>query len=78
MVGRTHGVHAEPITFGFKLLLWVEEMRRNNPNLFNNARPFLFNFGTGRRIGVRRGGGFAFKVRPASVGGMLSSKHRLA
>jgi adenylosuccinate lyase len=28
-MGRTHGVHAEPITFGFKLLLWVEEMRRN-------------------------------------------------
>jgi adenylosuccinate lyase len=28
-MGRSHGVHAEPITFGFKLLLWVEEMRRN-------------------------------------------------
>ena len=26
-MGRSHGVHAEPITFGFKLLLWVEEMR---------------------------------------------------
>ena len=29
MIGRTHGVHAEPISFGFKLALWVEEMRRN-------------------------------------------------
>jgi len=29
MIGRTHGVHAEPITFGLKLALWVEEMRRN-------------------------------------------------
>jgi adenylosuccinate lyase len=29
MMGRTHGVHAEPITFGLKLALWVEEMRRN-------------------------------------------------
>ncbi len=29
MIGRTHGVHAEPITFGLKLGLWVEEMRRN-------------------------------------------------
>ena len=29
MIGRTHGVHAEPITFGFKLALWVDEMRRN-------------------------------------------------
>ena len=29
MMGRTHGVHAEPITFGLKLAIWVEEMRRN-------------------------------------------------
>jgi len=29
MVGRTHGVHAEPITFGLKMALWVAEMRRN-------------------------------------------------
>jgi len=29
MIGRTHGVHAEPITFGLKLAIWVEEMRRN-------------------------------------------------
>lgn len=29
MVGRTHGVHAEPITFGFKIALWFSEMKRN-------------------------------------------------
>lgn len=29
MVGRTHGVHAEPTTFGLKLALFREEMRRN-------------------------------------------------
>jgi adenylosuccinate lyase len=29
MMGRTHGVHAEPTSFGLKLALWVEEMRRN-------------------------------------------------
>jgi adenylosuccinate lyase len=29
MIGRTHGVHAEPITFGLKLALWCEEMKRN-------------------------------------------------
>jgi len=29
MVGRTHGVHAEPITFGVKLLVWYEEIKRN-------------------------------------------------
>jgi len=29
MAGRTHGVHAEPITFGLKLALWYQEMERN-------------------------------------------------
>jgi len=28
-IGRTHGVHAEPITFGFKLLVWYEEIGRH-------------------------------------------------
>jgi adenylosuccinate lyase len=28
-IGRTHGVHAEPITFGLKLALWYDETRRN-------------------------------------------------
>ncbi|HVI11047.1 MAG TPA: adenylosuccinate lyase [Candidatus Binatia bacterium] len=29
MVGRTHGVHAEPITFGFKIANWYSETQRN-------------------------------------------------
>src|SRR5450830_57728 len=29
MIGRTHGVHAEPITFGLKLAVWAFEMRRD-------------------------------------------------
>jgi adenylosuccinate lyase len=29
MVGRSHGIHAEPMTFGLKLALWFDEMRRN-------------------------------------------------
>src|SRR6202046_2357518 len=29
IIGRTHGVHAEPTTFGLKLLLWYSEMQRN-------------------------------------------------
>lgn len=29
MIGRSHGVHAEPITFGLKLAIWYEEMKRN-------------------------------------------------
>lgn len=29
MIGRSHGIHGEPITFGFKLAIWYEEMGRN-------------------------------------------------
>src|SRR5690625_371546 len=36
MMGRTHGVHAEPTTFGLKLALWYEEMKRNLER-FNEA-----------------------------------------
>ena len=32
-VGRTHGVHAEPTTFGLKLASWVDEVRRNQARL---------------------------------------------
>ncbi len=33
MMGRTHGVHAEPMTFGLKLALWWEELRRQQARL---------------------------------------------
>ncbi len=29
MIGRTHGIHAEPMTFGMKFLLWSAEIERN-------------------------------------------------
>lgn len=29
MIGRSHGIHAEPITFGLKMAVWYSEMRRN-------------------------------------------------
>lgn len=29
MIGRSHGIHAEPITFGLKLAVWYDEIRRN-------------------------------------------------
>ena len=32
-MGRTHGIHAEPTTFGLKALLWYEEMKRNRERL---------------------------------------------
>jgi adenylosuccinate lyase len=33
MVGRTHGIHAEPITFGSKLALWALQLRRDRARL---------------------------------------------
>ena len=38
MIGRTHGVHAEPISFGLKLAIWVEEMRRNLQRLVESKK----------------------------------------
>ena len=35
MMGRTHGVHAEPMTFGLKLALWWDELRRQRARLVN-------------------------------------------
>ncbi len=40
MIGRTHGVHAEPISFGLKLALWIEEMNRNRQRL-NEAKKVI-------------------------------------
>ncbi len=33
MAGRTHGIHAEPITFGLKMALWFDELRRHQQRL---------------------------------------------
>jgi len=33
MIGRSHGIHAEPITFGLKMALWHQEMTRNRTRL---------------------------------------------
>ena len=33
MMGRTHGVHAEPMTFGLKLALWWDELRRQRERM---------------------------------------------
>ncbi len=38
MIGRTHGVHAEPTTFGLKLALWIDEMRRALQRLLDAKR----------------------------------------
>jgi adenylosuccinate lyase len=33
MIGRSHGVHGEPVTFGFKFALWYEELKRSRVRL---------------------------------------------
>jgi len=33
MIGRSHGVHGEPVSFGFKLAIWYEEARRHRDRL---------------------------------------------
>lgn len=35
IIGRTHGVHAEPITFGVKILVWFEEINRHVRRISN-------------------------------------------
>jgi len=42
MIGRTHGIHAEPTTFGLKLALWMEEMQRNRRRLDEAVRVIAF------------------------------------
>lgn len=41
MIGRTHGVHAEPITFGHKLSVWTFEMARNRTRLQKSLEQIL-------------------------------------
>ncbi|MEW6334914.1 MAG: adenylosuccinate lyase [Thermodesulfobacteriota bacterium] len=33
MIGRSHGIHAEPITFGLKMAIWYTEMERNRERM---------------------------------------------
>jgi len=40
MMGRTHGVHAEPMTLGLKFALWMKEMERNSARM-NQARSII-------------------------------------
>ncbi len=42
MMGRSHGVHGEPITFGLKMALWYEETRRNLARLVRAREEISF------------------------------------
>jgi adenylosuccinate lyase len=51
MVGRTHGVHAEPITFGFKVAGWIEELCRSVDRL-RAVEPRALTAMTGGAVGT--------------------------
>lgn len=42
MIGRSHGIHAEPITFGLKMALWYQEMQRNRQRLIRAKESVSF------------------------------------
>ena len=42
MIGRSHGIHAEPITFGLKMALWYQEMQRNRRRLIQAKESVSF------------------------------------
>ncbi|MFC1910668.1 adenylosuccinate lyase [Chloroflexota bacterium] len=42
MIGRTHGIHAEPISLGLKFALWTDEMRRNLLRLMEAKKTIAF------------------------------------
>lgn len=42
MIGRSHGIHAEPITFGLKMALWYDEMKRNRNRLLNAKKSISY------------------------------------
>lgn len=70
MVGRTHGVHAEPMTFGMKLALWYADMARSRRRL-TAAREAV-------AVGKLSGAVGTFAHLPPSIEEKLCEKLRLA
>ena len=46
-MGRTHGVHAEPMTLGVKLALWHAELQRNRTRLLRARDVVIYRDGNG-------------------------------
>jgi len=70
MMGRTHGVHAEPTTFGLKLALWYEETKRNIARFTEAAE--------GVRVGKVSGAVGTFAHTPPAVEAYVCEKLGLA
>jgi adenylosuccinate lyase len=84
-IGRTHGIHAEPITFGLKLALWYDEMRRNIARLRAAAEDLRAGkisgaVGTFSHIGPDAEEKICarLKLRPAAIASQVVSRDRHA
>ena len=85
MVGRTHGVHAEPITFGLKIANWYSENQRNRVRLAAAAREMLVGkisgaVGTYARLApsIERRICFRLGLRPAPIASQVIQRDRHA
>ena len=68
-IGRTHGVHAEPITFGLKLAIWYEEAGRNLARLRRGGGRSARgqDLGRGRHVRAHRPGSGRADLRAAEL-----------
>ena len=86
-IGRTHGVHAEPTTFGLKLLLWYSEMTRNIKRFDAAAEDLrvgklsgaVGTFGHLHRGAAQSGPDLAFELTHAGLAGVAADDlvHRI-
>ena len=85
MIGRTHGIHAEPITFGLKCLLWYDEAVRNEKRLVDAIQNISFAKVSGA-VGtfstmpprVFEHAAFALKLKPCYATSQIISRDRHA
>jgi adenylosuccinate lyase len=84
-IGRTHGVHAEPITFGLKIALWYDEAKRNLGRLCEAAEEMRVGkisgaVGTFGHIGPEAEARICTKLglEPAAVASQVISRDRHA
>ena len=84
MMGRTHGVHAEVTTFGLKLAVWYDEMRRNRERMLRAAETVSFGKISGAvgtfahldpDVEARVCGRLGLKAAPASTQTLQRDRH---
>src|SRR6476660_4350220 len=73
MIGRTHGVHAEPITFGLKLAIWYQEMERQLSRFRHAVEDICVGKISGAVAHLRKS---RRRSRLTSAGKAVSNRHR--